>query len=115
MSGFGGNQAYQSWWQSLWAPLEGAGHCFPAAHASSAYMFFGLYFFSRHYWPRQSSRILITVIVAGIVFGFAQQLRGAHFISHDLNSAIICWLVTYFLWQGWQRFVFKEHLINLSQ
>lgn len=95
---FGGHQAYQTWFHSLWSPIAGAGHCFPAGHASSAYMFFGVYFFSRHYWPKQSALILALVIIMGLVFGIDQQIRGAHYISHDLTSALICWLVCWFIW-----------------
>ncbi len=32
-------------------------------------------------------------LVAGLIFGISQQLRGAHFLSHDLWSLTICWLV----------------------
>lgn len=95
---FGGQHIYQSWLYNLWSPIAGAGHCFPAGHASSAYMFFGVYFFSRHYWSTKSTFILIVVITVGLIFGFNQQLRGAHFISHDVTSALICWLVCWFIW-----------------
>jgi membrane-associated PAP2 superfamily phosphatase len=27
----------------------------------------------------------------GLIFGISQQLRGAHFISHDLWTLAICW------------------------
>jgi membrane-associated PAP2 superfamily phosphatase len=64
-------------------------------------MFFGLYFFCRHFWPERSGLVLFAVILAGVVFGFAQQLRGAHFISHDLTTALICWSVTLLLWRHW--------------
>ena len=100
---FNGERPYQSWLQSLWSPLNGADHCFPAGHASSAYMFFGLYFFATAFFPKQATRILVGVIGMGLLFGLAQQLRGAHFISHDLTSALICWYVCYGLWLYWQR------------
>lgn len=95
---FGGQQPYQSWFHSLWSPIAGAGHCFPSGHASSAYMFFGVYFFSRYYWPTKSTFILILVITMGLIFGFDQQIRGAHYISHDLTSAFLCWMVCWFIW-----------------
>lgn len=95
---FGGQHVYQSWFYSLWSPIAGAGHCFPSGHASSAYMFFGMYFFSHYYWPTKSLSVLILVVTMGLIFGFDQQLRGAHFISHDLTSALICWLVCWFIW-----------------
>ena len=28
-----------------------------------------------------------------MMFGIAQQLRGAHFLSHDLWALMLCWLV----------------------
>jgi membrane-associated PAP2 superfamily phosphatase len=28
------------------------------------------------------------------VFGIGQQLRGAHFLSHDVATALICWLLS---------------------
>ncbi len=98
VSDFGGQHPYQSWFNSLWSPIAEAGHCFPSGHASSAYMFFGLYFFGRYYWPTKSTIILIFILSIGLIFGFDQQVRGAHFISHDLTSAFICWFVSWFIW-----------------
>jgi len=95
---FGGQQPYQSWFHSLWSPIVGAGHCFPSGHASSAYMFFGVYFFSRYYWPTKSTLILILIITMGLIFGLDQQIRGAHYVSHDLTSAFLCWLVCCVVW-----------------
>ena len=33
-------------------------------------------------------------LLAGGVFGFSQQLRGAHFLSHDLWTLATCWAVS---------------------
>ena len=68
-------------------------HCFPAAHASSGYALMALYFVFR-----ERSRVLARcglLLGAGIglIFGFAQQSRGAHFMSHDLWSAMIAWMI----------------------
>lgn len=101
VSAFGGERPYQFWLQSLWSPLPGADHCFPAGHASSAYMFLGLYFVSKHLFPQHARQILFGVILLGVIFGLAQQLRGAHFISHDITSAFLCWTVSYVLWHFW--------------
>jgi hypothetical protein len=38
----------------------------------------------------------------GVVFGATQQLRGAHFLSHDLWTAAICWFNSL----GWYWFAF---------
>ena len=34
---------------------------------------------------------LVTGLSAGLLFGISQQLRGAHFVSHDIWTLGICW------------------------
>lgn len=88
----GGDQAYMHWVNLLFRPHDG-GRCFPSGHASAAYAFFSLYFFSYRFFPKKAISILIAVFFVGLIFGIAQQLRGAHFISHDLTTAFLCWNV----------------------
>jgi membrane-associated PAP2 superfamily phosphatase len=38
-----------------------------------------------------------------VTFGIAQQFRGAHFLSHDLWTAMICWTVAFGLYRVFQR------------
>ena len=109
---FGGDRPYQFWLHSLWSPLEGADHCFPAGHASSAYMFFGVYFVSKQLFPQHARNVLYGIIVLGVIFGVAQQLRGAHFISHDLTSAFTCWTVSWLLWRFWPIQKLKQEVIH---
>jgi membrane-associated PAP2 superfamily phosphatase len=33
-------------------------------------------------------------LLLGLVFGIAQQARGAHFVSHDLWSAFLAWILS---------------------
>jgi membrane-associated PAP2 superfamily phosphatase len=73
------------------------GKCFPAGHASAAYCWFGLFFLTRRYLPTSQGYALATVLCLGVLFGATQQLRGAHFISHDIWTAWICWCSAY-LW-----------------
>jgi len=88
---FGGDLPYLPLLQQLVAPGEGA--CFPAGHASAGYAWFALYFAAAAVWPRRRMVVLFGVLCAGGVFGVAQQLRGAHFLSHDLWSLTLCWSV----------------------
>ena len=67
--------------------------CFPAGHASAGYAWLGLYFFMLMVRPQWRWPALAGVLVIGLVFGFTQQLRGAHFLSHDLWSLAISWAV----------------------
>jgi len=73
-------------------PGQSPGGCFPAGHASGLYCWLGLFFLARHFKPRWRFHVLGGVLTLGLVFGIAQQLRGAHFISHDLWTLYISWM-----------------------
>lgn len=91
LSQFGGVAHYTSHWVTLFQRDGGSGGCFPAGHASSGFAFLGGYFVFRNTDPVQAKRWLIGALVAGLVFGIAQQMRGAHFMSHTMWSAWVCW------------------------
>ncbi len=65
--------------------------CFPAGHASAGYAWIALYFFARTTRPQWRRVGLAIGLLAGMLFGFCQQLRGAHFLSHDMWSLAVCW------------------------
>ncbi|MDO8419860.1 MAG: phosphatase PAP2 family protein [Rubrivivax sp.] len=89
---FGGVAAYVSHWHP--GVLDGGpGHCFPSGHAVAAFAFFGLYFMWREYDPRRAHAWLAVVGVVGLAFGVVQGLRGAHYPSHTLWSAWLCWAI----------------------
>jgi membrane-associated PAP2 superfamily phosphatase len=67
------------------------GACFPAGHASAGYAWMALYFFFLMVRPQWRWWGLAAGVGAGLLFGISQQLRGAHFLSHDLWTAMICW------------------------
>jgi membrane-associated PAP2 superfamily phosphatase len=89
---FGGQAAYVPHWL-LGVTDAGPGHCFPSGHAVAAFAFFGAYFTWRHQRPRLARLILAAVLVLGVAFGWAQWIRGAHFVSHTLWSAWLCWVI----------------------
>lgn len=87
---FGGTARFVSHW--AWGVLDGGpGHCFPSGHAVAAFCFLALYFAWRDTSPALARRWLWAVMVAGALFGAAQVLRGAHYVSHVAWSAWICW------------------------
>lgn len=87
---FGGRARHvPHWW--LGVADGGPGHCFPSGHAVAAFAFFGAYFLWREHDPRVARAWLAAVLVAGLLFGTAQAARGAHFASHTLWSAWLCW------------------------
>ncbi|MFL9584636.1 phosphatase PAP2 family protein [Stenotrophomonas sp. AB1(2024)] len=73
------------------------GACFPAGHSSAGFAWVSLYFMALLVRPAWRWRGLAIGLVAGGAFGAAQQLRGAHFLSHDLWTLATCWTVSLLL------------------
>ena len=69
--------------------------CFPAGHASAGYAWIALYYFFQRVAPRFQMIGLVVGLSLGLIFGIGQQLRGAHFISHDLTTLFLCWLIAF--------------------
>lgn len=89
---FGGRVPYVPHWLPGLAD-GGAGHCFPSGHAVAAFAFVGSYFLWKPYRPRGACALLALLLGLGALFGMAQLVRGAHFASHTLWSAWLCWAV----------------------
>jgi membrane-associated PAP2 superfamily phosphatase len=65
------------------------GHCFPAAHATSALWLAAFAVFWMPHRMRTAGLVFALGVGAGLGLGWVQQLRGAHFLSHTLWSAWI--------------------------
>lgn len=96
---YGGFALYLRIFDSL-PPNVTAGHCFPAGHASS-----GLWIASiAVFWlPEKPERALLVFgigLIPALILGWAQQMRGAHFLSHTLwstwTAALIILILTQF-------------------
>ena len=74
-----------------------ASACFPAGHASAGYTWIALYFFFTAIRPHWRWAGLALGLGLGLTFGITQQFRGAHFLSHDLWTVMICWTVSFVL------------------
>ncbi|WP_369632356.1 MULTISPECIES: phosphatase PAP2 family protein [unclassified Variovorax] len=93
---FGGVARYVSHW--AWGQDDGGpGGCFPAGHASAAFAYLGGYFVLRRVAPRGAVVWLCVALAAGFVLGVAQQMRGAHYMSHTLWTAWVCWTVGFLI------------------
>jgi membrane-associated PAP2 superfamily phosphatase len=99
---YGGDKLYVPLLASL-PPDFSPGACFPAGHASAAYAWFGLYYVCLRYAPRWRWAALGSVALLGMTFGIGQQLRGAHFLSHDVWTIALCWLFATVLYLLWYR------------
>ena len=107
LSDFGGAQPYLHLFSHRPASMR-AGHCFPAAHSSSGYALIALFFVFRERSARFAKIALCVAAVAGLMFGIAQQSRGAHFVSHDIWSAFLVWMISLSIY----TFGFKMRLWN---
>lgn len=108
LSDFGGVAHYASHWAHLFEHDGGSGGCFPAGHASSGFAFLGGYFAFRDTRADVARRWLVGAMVAGLVLGLAQQVRGAHFMSHTLWTAWICWCTAWAVHEGLTRCKFAD-------
>ncbi|MBS0340486.1 MAG: phosphatase PAP2 family protein [Proteobacteria bacterium] len=87
---FGGVARYVSHWS--WGRFDGGpGKCFPAGHASAGFAFLGGYFLLARRVPEVARWWLACAVFGGLALGLAQQARGAHYMSHTLWTAWICW------------------------
>jgi len=75
------------------------GSCFPGGHSSGGFSMLLFYFLFRDYNKRYAYIALGVGIFIGGVFSLGQWVRGAHFVTHDLWSAIICWFVALLLYK----------------
>lgn len=91
---FGGAAQYVSHWR--WGVADGGGgHCFPSGHAGAGYAFVGGWFALRGHHRPAARAWLLAALAAGTLFGLSQVLRGAHYPSHVLWSAWLCWTLAW--------------------
>ncbi len=104
---FGGVARYVSHW--AWGVRDGGtGGCFPAGHASAGFAFIGGFFAFRHALPKTAWRWFAGAMLVGAVFGLAQQIRGAHYMSHTFWTAWLCWTVAAVIDAGVSRLIARS-------
>lgn len=86
---FGGTRTWVDLSQIFSSELP-AGRCYPAGHASAGYAWICLAFL----FPFGTRKFYLALgpgLLLGLIFGIAQQLRGYHFLSHDMLTLALCW------------------------
>lgn len=90
---FGSTAQYVSHW-AFGLSDGGGGHCFPSGHASAAFAYLaGGWALARAY-PKAARAWGVTTVLLGVIYGVGQMLRGAHYPSHTMWTAWICWALT---------------------
>lgn len=102
---FNGLTQMPSFWMifSLGLPK---GNCFPGGHSSGGFAFLSFYYAYKFAFGKRSFKTLIPGILIGLIFGLAQQARGAHYMSHDFATAsvsIFCSWVTLSIYSNYNK------------
>jgi membrane-associated PAP2 superfamily phosphatase len=88
---FGGGAAFTSGW---FVSAAEVGYCFPAGHAASGYCLVALYFLACELNKPAAARLALwATVLVGASFSIIRIAQGAHFLSHTLWSAAICWFI----------------------
>jgi membrane-associated PAP2 superfamily phosphatase len=69
-----------------------AGRCFPGGHSSGGFALMSFYFAWRDTHSGAARVFLAIGLMAGMVMGWSQMMRGAHFLSHNVWSAWVVWM-----------------------
>lgn len=90
---FGGTEIYTPLLSER-APTEKPGRCWPGGHATAGFAWFALFFVLRDRRPKLAKAALIFTLTLGTVFSVGRMLQGAHFFSHNLWTALFCWMIS---------------------
>ncbi|WP_422404042.1 phosphatase PAP2 family protein [Pseudomonas sp. GZD-209] len=92
LSQFGGSETYSKLLEPRPA-TDKAGLCWPGGHAATGFCLFALFFVLRDRRPRLAKAALGLAFVAGSVLSVGRMMQGAHFLSHNIWTAVLCWLI----------------------
>ncbi|RZI42696.1 phosphatase PAP2 family protein [Herbaspirillum sp. HC18] len=91
LADYGGYAAFHGLFDSL--PANTApGRCFPSGHASGGFALLAFYFGLRDSDADRARLMLFLGLALGLVMGWAQMMRGAHFLSHTVWAAWVEWM-----------------------
>lgn len=69
------------------------GRCRPGGHASAGFSLLALFFVLRDRRPRAARIALVVALGLGSLFSLGRMLQGAHFLSHNLWTLLINWVI----------------------
>ena len=91
---FGGHYPHLNWFASLPFAMP-PGHCWPGAFSLSGFGLIAVYFYlyARASY-RRATLVLALIVLYANALGFVQVMRGAHGLSHQLWTGLICWYLS---------------------
>lgn len=93
----------------IWNFMLKNGHCFPGGHASCGFALLTGYFVYKQSQPKYAYFYLSLGLVLGFAMGWTQMMRGAHFISHNLWTLWLMWLINTLAYSASQYFFALQH------
>lgn len=104
---YGGSKAAQAF--ALVLPAA-SGKCFPAGHASGGFALFAFYYYYKDrsdtaQWFKMG--LLLAALILGGLMGYAQMVRGAHFLSHTVATLWLTLLVTHILYYSKRHYFIR--------
>ncbi|CAG0980039.1 hypothetical protein MTYP_01708 [Methylophilaceae bacterium] len=85
-----------------------SGQCFPAGHATVGLWLAALCVFWLPHKPRVALGVFFAGLSVGLVLGWVQQMRGAHFLFHTLWAAWLASLVIVLMMMAFAHKLFLE-------
>lgn len=92
LSQFGGKETYSKLLEHR-PQTDKPGRCWPGGHAATGFSLFALFFMLRDRRPRLARAAFTVAFVTGTVLSIGRMLQGAHFLSHNVWTAVFCWLI----------------------
>ncbi|MBX8487916.1 phosphatase PAP2 family protein [Pseudomonas cichorii] len=114
---FGGKETYSELLASR-PETDKPGRCWPGGHAATGFTLFALFFIFRDRKPRLAKAGLVLALSLGSIFSIGRMLQGAHFFSHNVWTAVFCWLIClgayYFILYRPDKSVQTEHSLPVK-
>ncbi|AAN66525.1 MULTISPECIES: phosphatase PAP2 family protein [Pseudomonas] len=89
---FGGTETYSKLLEPR-PPTDKPGLCWPGGHAATGFCLFALFFLLRDRKPRLARVAFVVALTAGSILSVGRMMQGAHFLSHNVWTAVFCWLI----------------------
>jgi membrane-associated PAP2 superfamily phosphatase len=99
----------------LWNFNMSHGHCFPGGHAATGFALMTGFFAFRKTAPKRAYFYLVAGLILGFAMGWAQMMRGAHFLSHNLWTAWVVWSCNVALYPFFYKRLVPVQTLELEQ
>ena len=91
------------------------GHCFPGGHAATGFALMTGFFAFRKTAPKRAYFYLVAGLILGFAMGWAQMMRGAHFLSHNLWTAWVIWCCNVALYPFFYKRLVPVQTLDMEQ